>query len=56
MALSVPRVPLTRFLDDGILRLDNNPSELEFPRRFVEGGEEAHLNRREARTPPSASS
>lgn len=29
------RVPLTRFLDDGILRLDNNPSELELRREVV---------------------
>ncbi len=29
------KVPLTRFLDDGILRLDNNPSELELRREVV---------------------
>jgi transposase len=29
------RVPLTRFLDDGLLRLDNNPSELELRREKV---------------------
>jgi len=29
------RVPLTRFLDNGLLRLDNNPSELELRREKV---------------------
>jgi transposase len=29
------RVPLTRFLDDGLLRLDNNPAELELRREKV---------------------